>query len=265
MKNKPLNRFEAFAQRIIEGSFRKLFGEHRLTDQMAQQLVAAVESLAVAGALPAKVAIYLSPLDLATRINDGDAYSAMQAEFETYLRKLGEAYQLYVPEVLTVSLLEDMLLPAGAIRVEMVEGVMDDQSTQVQKRPFSANSELEAIQALDAYIIVTGHQHLALDKPLITIGRQLDNDVVLDAATVSRKHAQIRWRFGRFVLYDLSQRGRTVVNGVRVSEHALEPGDVIALSHMMIIYGEGHTRPQAVAKKQDNMDDKTRPMPKLDE
>ncbi|MCA9934185.1 MAG: hypothetical protein KC415_09690, partial [Anaerolineales bacterium] len=55
---------------------------------------------------------------------------------------------------------------------------------------------------------------------------------------------QIRWRYGRFILYDLSGRGRTAVNGESITECVLQPGDVIALGDTLIIYGEGsETRP----------------------
>ena len=37
----------------------------------------------------------------------------------------------------------------------------------------------------------------------------------------------------------ISGRGRTQVNGQATREHVLRPGDVIALSDVMIIYGEG--------------------------
>jgi pSer/pThr/pTyr-binding forkhead associated (FHA) protein len=80
---------------------------------------------------------------------------------------------------------------------------------------------------------------LPLDAPLVSIGRRIDNDIVLDSSAVSRHHAQIRWRYGRFVLYDVGGRGSTAVNGQSVTEYVLQAGDVIALSNVSIIYGEG--------------------------
>ena len=69
--------------------------------------------------------------------------------------------------------------------------------------------------------------------------------MVLDAATVSRRHAQLRWRYGHFVLYDLSQRhGRTTVNNQPVTECVLQPGDVITLSQIKLLYAEGQTTPK---------------------
>lgn len=43
-------------------------------------------------------------------------------------------------------------------------------------------------------------RQLALGEPVINIGRALDNDIILSEPTVSRYHAQFRWRNGRYVL-----------------------------------------------------------------
>ena len=61
---------------------------------------------------------------------------------------------------------------------------------------------------------------------------------MLDDRTISRRHAQIRWRFGRFILYDLGSRGGTKVNGVPIEEFVLRVGDVIEIADEQIIYGE---------------------------
>ena len=43
----------------------------------------------------------------------------------------------------------------------------------------------------------------------------------------------------------MSRHGQTAVNGVPVREHILRPGDVIALSDVMLVYGEGRDQPLA--------------------
>lgn len=103
----------------------------------------------------------------------------------------------------------------------------------------SGDPTQEAIRGADAFLIVHGRQHIALDRPIIRIGRRIENDIVLDSPAISRQHAQIRWRHPYFVLYDVSSHGRTSVNGEDVQEHILRPGDVIALSDVLLVYGEG--------------------------
>lgn len=112
-----------------------------------------------------------------------------------------------------------------------------------------------ALRLADAFIIVNGRDHVSLDTPLVAIGRRNDNDIVLPSATVSRQHAQIRWRYGRFVLYDMGSRAGTYVNNERVAEWALHPGDVIQMSDMTLIYGEGAATGQRHAVVRERLED----------
>jgi pSer/pThr/pTyr-binding forkhead associated (FHA) protein len=57
----------------------------------------------------------------------------------------------------------------------------------------------------------------------------LDNDVVLDDASVSRHHAEITREGGRTGIRDLGSRNGTWVNAARVTAATLTPGDQIAL------------------------------------
>lgn len=135
-------------------------------------------------------------------------------------------------------------------------------TTELRPSTAIAGEIMEAITAVDAYLIIEGRRHIPLKRPLINIGRRTDNDIVLDAPTISRHHAQIRWRYGRFVLYDLSQRpGRTLVNGQPVKESVLQSGDVITLSNISLIYGEGRTARQV---RPATGSDETQVMPKRD-
>lgn len=261
MSKKRVNRFEQFAQRLVEGRLRRLFGERDLSHEIVRALGAAIDAEPVGAQIPSMLMVYFSPSDLPHE----EERERFGAQVEAVVRQLTESSNRTLPTKLKIELFSDVTLSEGEIRVETAEATQPHEVTQVQERPLSPKQpDLAAMHTLDAYLIVAGKRHVTLDQPLMTIGRQLENDIVLDEATISRKHAQIRWRFGRFVLYDLSKRGRTVVNGIKVTEHALNPGDVIALSHVMLIYGEGRTRPHTVIKQQGDDDTPTRQMPKLD-
>jgi pSer/pThr/pTyr-binding forkhead associated (FHA) protein len=64
------------------------------------------------------------------------------------------------------------------------------------------------------------------------IGRELDNDIVLDDDRVSRRHAELRWERGRVELADYGS-----LNGTRINQQAvrgrlpLRDGDLIELGH----------------------------------
>lgn len=80
-----------------------------------------------------------------------------------------------------------------------------------------------AIEDGDGVLVVT------LDRPVLHLGRGTSADIVLDDATVSRRHAVITLEGGRSVLLDDRSRNGVLLNGERVSRAVLTSGDVIQL------------------------------------
>jgi pSer/pThr/pTyr-binding forkhead associated (FHA) protein len=103
--------------------------------------------------------------------------------------------------------------------------------------------------AVGAFLIVDGKRHFRLDRPLITIGRKLDNHLVLPDPHVSRRHAEIRLQGGRFMLRDLNSTAGTRINGQLAMEHLLQPGDVVTISGISLIYGEDPTGPPGATQR----------------
>jgi hypothetical protein len=94
-----------------------------------------------------------------------------------------------------------------------------------------------------AFLVVDGKRHFPLAAQVISIGRRLDNHLVLDNPHVSRTHAQLRSHRGKFVLVDLNSTGGTRVNGTVIRQHTLKPGDVISIAGIELIYGEDPSGP----------------------
>ncbi|MFV9506414.1 MAG: adenylate/guanylate cyclase domain-containing protein [Oscillochloridaceae bacterium umkhey_bin13] len=69
----------------------------------------------------------------------------------------------------------------------------------------------------------------AITERGLTIGRQLDNEIVLNHATVSRKHVRVELRERRVWLIDLESRNGVTVNRLRVKQEQLSDGDVIGV------------------------------------
>ena len=65
----------------------------------------------------------------------------------------------------------------------------------------------------------------------LVIGRSLSCDIVLLDTTVSRRHARLIFRRGRWVLQDLASTNGSVLNGRRVGRCELRPGDELYLGH----------------------------------
>lgn len=79
---------------------------------------------------------------------------------------------------------------------------------------------------------VGGHwagKTLTLDFPLVTLGRDHDNDLVLDDKGVSRKHCRFVMRAGQVHLLDCQSTNGTYVGGKRVESAVLRDGDEILL------------------------------------
>jgi FHA domain len=80
---------------------------------------------------------------------------------------------------------------------------------------------------------------LALDwsgtQEELMLGRHPTCDVVLCDLSVSRCHARLRYRDGRWTLCDLESTNGTRVNGVRVGRCALRPGDRLSLGSERLV------------------------------
>src|SRR5215212_6773612 len=74
-----------------------------------------------------------------------------------------------------------------------------------------------------------------------SIGRDSDNDIVLDEMTVSRCHALLFTRAGHVTIMDLESANGTFVNGVQVQPDMLvrlADGDIIQLGQVCARYTE---------------------------
>jgi hypothetical protein len=69
-----------------------------------------------------------------------------------------------------------------------------------------------------------------------SIGRGLNNDVVLDDPAVSSQHCRIRPEPEGFVLHDLNSTNGTFVNDRRVTRHVLSEGDQIRIGESLLQY-----------------------------
>src|SRR6266545_4635906 len=60
-------------------------------------------------------------------------------------------------------------------------------------------------------------RRLDFDKPEITIGRVQGNDVILPKGNVSKRHARIVLKDGKFIIVDLKSTNGTYVNGRKIT------------------------------------------------
>lgn len=241
-KKTPLARFEMVVQRLVEGSFSRWLGGRLDVAEISAELTHAIEDNLRDGQAPDRYAISLNPDDYTPLLAERPTLPDDLASLVVRLARRANLTLVAWPHV---ELRPELTVGRHHVRIQAAHAAgLGEQTQLLVAREEEGADVSSAIQAVDAFLIVEGRQHVPLIRPLINLGRNTDNDVVLEAATVSRRHAQIRWRFGRFILYDLGSRGGTFVNDERVMECALHPGDIIRLSDRSLIYSEGLSQTQ---------------------
>lgn len=79
----------------------------------------------------------------------------------------------------------------------------------------------------------------ALDRPILSIGRHDESDIVIDHMGVSGKHAQVTLEGQSVILTDLKSTNGTFVNGQRVERVELRPNDWISIGKHILTLKAG--------------------------
>lgn len=75
-----------------------------------------------------------------------------------------------------------------------------------------------------------GGDSIPLLKPLLVVGRRESVDIVLRFPNVSGQHCELSLTNGHWYVKDLGSSNGTKVNGTRVSEQRLDPGDTLSIA-----------------------------------
>lgn len=79
----------------------------------------------------------------------------------------------------------------------------------------------------------------ALDGDQLSIGRDSSNEIPVNDAEVSRRHARLSFQGGKYVLEDMGSTNGTFVNGQRLSgPRVLKSGEVISLGEQIVFVYE---------------------------
>jgi hypothetical protein len=78
-----------------------------------------------------------------------------------------------------------------------------------------------------------------LEGDQLTIGRDSANEIVINDAEVSRRHARLTFQGGKYVLEDMGSTNGTFVNGQRLSgPRVLKAGEVISFGEQIVLVFE---------------------------
>jgi len=238
-----LSRFESFMENMVEGSVARLFRSPVQPAEIAKRLERAMEAQQTISVrrviVPNLYRAFLNPQDFA-------AFQPIRAEMEremaTYLADLAQERGFTMLEHPRVELAADADVPRRSIQViaETVSAAPQASGgdrTQIFQPPSGAAAQSQAKARL--LLSAPGGTHvIPLESTPLTIGRGLNNDIILEDTRVSRHHAQLQYRARRFWIADLGSTNGTYVNDEQVAERSLRDGDVISLGGLELTFKE---------------------------
>jgi len=97
---------------------------------------------------------------------------------------------------------------------------------------------------------VGGGDAIPLIRDVMTVGRRKSNDICLEFANVSSQHCEFTFKAGVWYVRDMRSQNGTKVNGERVAQRLIKPGDLIGISsHQFKIEYQLSATAQVVAEE----------------
>ncbi len=235
-----LRNLEAKLEGLVEGAFSRAFKSRVEPVELARKLAKEMDEHKTVSVsrtyVPNDYTIYLSPGD---RDQFASYESALCKELSDYLLEHARTEGLALVTRPAVSFRTDERLALGefGIQAQLVrppeeEGGEPSQGEAGHTMVYSADSEarrlVEPARSGRALLVGEGRRTV-LSPPDVSIGRSRECDIVLDDPNVSRKHAELRLEGDAWVVADLGSTNGIKVNGKRMGEAALAPGDEITL------------------------------------
>jgi hypothetical protein len=239
MNEQHIARLEAHLERLVEGTFARLFGKavrpHEIAVQLARAMEDGIETARDTDPRPLapdQYIIHMNPQVVEQLAQRQPSLTQILSEHMVELAT-SAGYRLDQPPV--VRLIPDRNMSAGRIAVNARHTRSAKESTAIFKRTLLPQQQ-DSPQS--PQLLINGQQGVPLNLPLINVGRSRENHIVLDDPSVSRHHLQLRLRFGRYTLFDAQSQSGTYVNDVLIKEHRLQSGDVIRIGDTRLIYME---------------------------
>lgn len=236
-----LARFESFMENMVEGSVARLFRSPIQPSEIAKRLERAMEAHQMISVkrviVPNVYRAFLHPQDL---VAFQPIRGEMEREMATYLADLAQERGFTMLEHPRVELTEDQGVSRRTIQV------IAETSSAAPQVDAGGHTQIfqpipQAQQAGRARLLLSssgGMHSIPLESTMLTIGRGLNNDIILEDTRVSRNHAQLRYRARRFWIADAGSTNGTYVNNHPVEEQALNDGDVISLGGLELTFKE---------------------------
>lgn len=252
MKQVKFAQLEALLEHLLEDNLARLFSRRLRLDELAARLARAMED-----GVRVEASGLFAPNDYVINLHaeDFQALSHVTSDLKGWLTTAITKAVAQAECQLTGTPAIQIRIDAALIpRTFTISAGYVDAPRHSTKlfAPLENEDQSSFPQINNPQLIIRGSNYIPLRLPVINIGRRRDNQIVIDEPKVSRVHAQLRLRFGRYVIYDLGSSGGTFVNEHRITECVLNSGDVISLAGIMMLYVDdepatAHNRPKSNA------------------
>lgn len=244
-----LRNLESKIAGAVEGAFGRAFKSRVQPVELARKLAKEMEDNKTVSVshtyVPNEYAVYLSPADHEQFEN---YEGALRKELSDYLLEHARTEGLALVTRPVVSLERDERLRTGEFGIQAwMSGAAADEASPgdasaeepadyghtMVYSPDRAPRKLEAPvpvgRATQRAMLVGEGKRTVLSDDRIVVGRSRDCDLVVDDPNVSRRHMEVRREETGWVAVDLGSTNGTKVNGRRIEEVPLEPGDEVAV------------------------------------
>lgn len=230
-------------ERAVEGTSSRVFRARLQPVQLAKAASRAMQERQVVGLegpeVPNRYRIALHPADYE---QFAEYRLSLQTQIEGYLARFASDRGLRPVAAWRVELVADEDVSPHAIRVDArmadVDGAGAQTVGEVHEliegtallRPTTAKPGL-----VDAELVAEDGRRVPLKASVTTLGRALDNDVVIADSRVSRYHAEIRRDPRGLSVHDLGSTNGITVDGKRVTEQRLGPATEVSLGGFRLV------------------------------
>ena len=183
--------------------------------------------------LPARFIISMNPIEYERWKAQAEWESAITHTLIDTARELGQPFE-HLP---TIELIPNKMLNFSEVKIDAQVEAPDAGYTSAVPL---VEPELPAARTSSAPgqagLILENEKIFPLSRSVTNIGRRNTNHLVINDIRVSRNHAQIRYVNGKYMIFDTGSSGGTYINGERIQQSILRPGDVISLAGSRLIF-----------------------------
>ena len=235
MVSSILDAFENSFERLVEGSVGRIFKSpvqpaeigRKLERAMVTNQVVSVDSTLV----PNDYRVTMHPNDM---VAFADFIPGFSRQMETWLGDVADRHGFSIIDRMRVLIHGDETVPRRSIQVTAAIADRPDVNASKQAaiqeteviRVIGQTSGLRPVRITFTNGSLSGSEFL-IRKPVTTMGRSLDNDLVVESSEVSRHHARLELQEDGLRIIDLNSTNGTRINGRSIRSQRLDPDDEV--------------------------------------